>query len=733
MGRLRKLSLGAAGLVAALAAALAWAVLRQVPGLDAPRIPELSAPVQVGLDARGIPTIRAASLADAFRAQGYLAARDRLFQMEVHRRMAQGRLAEAFGQGALPVDRIHRIYGFRDVAREAASRLPPAERADLDAFCEGVNAFIRQRPGRWGLEFQVLGLRPEAWTPADCLEGLLLMHESMSTTWRWELRGEALEGLPEAVRRFLRPAVTERDELLAPDGDPPPRPDTAFRFEPPPPGRKAPRAEEEAPEAAASNNWAVAGWRSKSGRPMLANDPHLGLTMPGMWLAVRFEVQGRSWQGAALPFLPGIVLGMSDRIAWGFTNLGTDVQDLYREKPVRTRFERIEVRGRAPENLPVALGRHGPQVEPGLSLCWSALDPGLLRVPIRALMEAGDWDAFNRALDGWSGPAQNVVFASASGHIGWRASGVVPLRAPGEDGSRILDGSDPAKDWRGYLAASALPRVLDPPQGVLATANQRVIGTSFPHPVATRWAPPTRARRILDRILGAGRLDRDGMEAIQLDTVSTEHREFMALALPYLDDAARSLFKGWDGDAQARSTRFALADRFRADFRKLLLARLTGAQEGRGLADFDPADALRAGPGAWLKAGPGEPEAMLRLAWKQAQDGPATWGEANRLEIRHPFGRAGGLLAWIFDPPSRPQGGAHAAVRVAAPHFGQSLRFIVDWGDPLAATLVLPLGESGHLGSTHRLDQMDAWMKGDPGGVKTRLSAPAVARMEFRP
>jgi penicillin amidase len=743
---LKRLFGWALGLVLALGLFALGIVQRQQPGLATPPIPGLTAEVRVDLDARGVPTIRAANLRDAFRVQGYLTARERLFQMELHRRLADGRLAELFGPGALRLDRLHRVYNFTAVAEAAAAQLPPEERADLAAFADGVNAFMRERAGRLGVEFLLLGFQPAPWTPADAIKGLLLMNEDMSTSWRQELRSEALAALPEAARRFLAPAVTDRDSLLVPDAQPGPRPDAAFLF-----GATPSAARAEAPDTlglgpeagtrsalVGSNNWVVAGWRSASGKPLLANDPHLTLSVPSAWFPLRVELPGRWWQGAGLVDLPGVILGENESFAWGFTNLGTDVQDLYREPAIGERLEEITVRGARPERLHVPLGAHGPQVRAGYSLRWTALEPGNLRIPSRPLMEARDWRGFNGALDGFPGPAMNVVYADRAGHIGWRATGLLPIRPPGQDGSRPLDGADPAQDWRGYVPAEQMPRLLDPAEGFIATANQRIIGTAFPHPVATRWASPLRVQRIRELLQGGGKLDRAGLERIQLDVVSSEHRDLLQLALPQLPAPDRARFRGWSGAARADSVLFTEAERFRSEFQALLQGRLVAGLGLDARPDWPNADAalraaLSAGPEAWRKAGLGDPGDLVREAWTRAhRERPRPWGEVNRLDLKHPLGRAGGVLSWLFDPRTAPQDGASHTVRVTGAEFGQSLRLLVDLGRPEDSTLVVCQGVSGHLGNPHRQDQLDTWLRGDPVGRATLMRAGAVSTLVFR-
>jgi len=752
---------GAGVLALAAVTAAVLAVRRQLPDRTAPRIPGLAAPVEVRLDARGVPTVRASSLPDALRVEGYLQARDRLFQMELARRVADGELSELVGAAALPFDRRQRIYGFAGVAEEAVRIAPPDLRDSAQALADGVNAFIASHPGRWGLEFQLVGVAPRPWTPADTVRVLLLMHQQLSESWQQDLMSGSLAALPRARRDFLTPDVSSDDVLILPDAAPPPPPSTSAlltRGAPPPSAVPAPDAPERlerlgvplepgergAPPDVGSNGWVVSGSHTRSGKPILANDPHLGFNVPGTWYPLRIELVDASgavqrWvQGVSLPGVPGLVIFQNDHLAIGFTNVGTDVQDLYREPEVGQRVERIRVKGAPPETLTVSLGRHGPMVRPGLALAWAALDPATLRAPVGDLMLATDWAGVNRAADGFLGPGQNLLYADAAGHIGWRATGVLPLRASGDDGRTPLDGSTTAHDWSGYLAQDRMPRVLDPPSGRIVSANQRGIGTSSGFRWPSSWASPTRARRISELLAGE-RIDARQVRAMQLDTVALVDREVVQRLSPLLAPGLARAFAGWDGRADADSRLFRAAEEIRRRaYEAVVAAALRGADLGPGELhwyDSDPTllAALRATPEAWRKAGLGDRDAVLGDAVRGVSlDG--TWGERNRLEAKHPFGRRGGPLAWLFNPPRLPLPGCDRCVRVATPGFGQSMRLVVDFADPEATTLVLALGTSGHLGSPHRTDQLGDWLDGDPEGQRTRLHAPAVgAPLVFTP
>ncbi len=588
--------LAAAALLGLLAVAgLTALVLSTFPARSGRfRVAGLSAPIRIATDPRGVPTVRADSFEDALFGLGWAHARDRLWQMELQRRVGSGRLAEALGAKLLPTDRFLRTIGFRRAAEAALRALSPVARRQLSTYRSGVNAYLASSMAR-PIETTLLRISVAPFDDADCLVWSKLM--------AWDLAGNATAELRRA-RLIARVGPDRADQLLAPA----PAVPTILRDEewqpsaapaaasPARPRSRARRAGSRAAwqaledafalsanlgfggEAVGSNNWVVAGSRTRSGKPLLANDPHLGLRAPSIWYLARLEVPGLAVEGATLPGLPGIVIGHNDRIAWGLTNLEPDVQDLYVERidpkdPARylwkgqslafeTRIEVLRVRGGADVQLPVRTSVHGPIVTDVISgaerlrapvaLRWTGLDPDDTTGEAFLTIDAAkDWKSFLAGVALLHAPGQNFVYADVDGHIGYTASGAIPIR-PRADGLLPTPG-DGDDDWTGFIPFDRLPRVLDPPRGYIVTANNRVVSDAYPWPLARDWPEPYRARRIEDRILASPRLTREDMRAIQIDRVSYQAREVLPLLLDTVpadkpSGAALARLRGWKGD-----------------------------------------------------------------------------------------------------------------------------------------------------------------------------------------
>jgi penicillin amidase len=568
------------------------------------RVAGLRSAVRIETDARGIPTIRAGSIDDVLFGLGWVHARERLWQMEFQRRVGAGRLAEVLGPRLLPTDRFLRTVGFRRAAESAWASLSPAARARVGAYRGGINAYLASTTIR-PPEARLLRVTIAPFDDVDCVVWLKLMAWDLSGNASSEIRRAKLVARigPERTAEILVPAP-EAPTILR-DGEWIPPPDAASAPAPPaklpaPPKRSRPRrldagvaglVDDPDPLAAlgfggesiGSNTWVVAGSRTRTRLPLLANDPHLGLRSPAVFFLARLETPELSVEGATLPGVPGVVIGRTDRIAWGLTALEPDVEDLFLERPdpadagrylwngrslpFETRTETIAVRGAATERLVVRSTVHGPIVTDALSgadslgapvsLRWTGLDPeDRTAEALLALEGARDWAGFLAAASLLHCPSMNLVYADRDGHIGYTASGAIPIR-PRADGLLPASG-DGTDDWTGTIPFGSLPRVLDPPRGYIVTANHRVVSSRYPWPLSRDFVEPYRARRIEDRLAALSRASADDMRSIQRDHISYQARDVLPLiaSTPPADDASRNALRrlaGWDFDFSPRS------------------------------------------------------------------------------------------------------------------------------------------------------------------------------------
>jgi penicillin amidase len=563
---LRKTLLALGLLAAAAALGLGWLAASTFPATSGTkRVPGLSAPVAIERDARGVPTIRAATANDALFGLGYVHAQDRLWQMEFQRRIGAGRLAEFLGPKLLDTDRFLRTVGFRRAAEAGLSALSVPARRALESYAAGVNAFLaadRARP----IELRLFRIEPEPYRPVDCLAWAKMMAWDLAGNATGEIRRARLTAAlgPARAAELFPEVPAEPTILLDSEWLAPPRAASA----------RLPRLPREGSwgglergfallsplgfggDELGSNSWVLAGSRTASGKPLLANDPHLGLRSPSVWYLARLDAPGLTVAGATLPGVPGVIIGHNARIAWGLTSVEPDVQDLYLEEPDRSdpsryrhagelvpfeiRRETIRVRGRDDSVLEVRSSVHGPIVSDVLegaetlrrpvALRWTGLDPGdTTAEAFLGIDRASNWEEFLAAAAALKAPAQNLVYADVDGHIGYTTTGAIPIR-PRADGLLPVSGEG-ADDWTGFIPFEKLPRVLDPERGFVATANNRVVSSRYPWPIARDWPEPYRADRITKRILAGGRLDAGQMRAIQLDRHSEQADDLLPLLL----------------------------------------------------------------------------------------------------------------------------------------------------------------------------------------------------------
>lgn len=738
----------------------------------------LRRPVDVIRDRWGVPHIYAQTEEDLFFAQGFVHAQDRLFQMDVNRRLGLGRLSEIVGPAGLETDRFARTFGWHKAAEaQAAGIMSHAEtRAISEAYAAGVNAFIEQ--GKLPIEFSLLACRPEPWRPADSAAWGSVLAWGLSVNWETELlRARLVEELGPEKAADLTPDYRERYPTIVPGPTIGPRLAAALSDAYRRAMETLPMGAVPAGSGVGSNNWVVDGRRTASGRPILANDPHLPPIFPTIWYENHLDGGRYHVTGFTSPGVPAVIIGHNEQIAWGVTNAFPDVQDLYVERfhpddPLLyevdgewVRAEReeeiIHVRGRRrPVVEEVRYTRHGPIVSGlisgehrPLALRWSCHGRNNHLRALTELCRAGDWDAFRRSLHDWAFPSQNVVYADVDGNIGYVMPGRVPVRARGE-GLVPVPGWTTEYDWTGWIPFDQLPARFNPPEGYIVTANNRIAGDDYPYLLSGEWQPPYRAERIADLIDALSPLKLADNGRIQNDTVSLLALRFLKQALPPVQEApaiAHSLYaraldrlRQWDGDMRpdqvAPTIFFGWFVSFtRAVMEQALGPELAGDLLGRHELEQFPTNPfheiahelvvrwLEQGPPAWV----GDLRIHLQTALQEAlivlqsEFGPNPadwqWGRLHYLEIRSPLARIPGL-GRLWRPVSYPVGGDGYSVNQAevGPHLPPdpvhtiaSCRMIVDVGRWDNSLSALPGGQSAHLASDHYQDSVKDWLHGD--------------------
>ena len=719
-------------------------------------------------DRYGIPHIFAASNEDAFFALGYVHAQDRLWQMEMGRRIAAGRVSEIVGPAGLETDRFLRTLGVRRAAEANLRALDAETRKLLEAYAAGVNAFLASGPVL-PPEFWLTGARPEPWTPLDSMAWGKMMAWDLGGNWRSELlRMRLAKTLPLArIHEFLPPYPGEQAPVIADLKE------LYGTME-----RDAIRLAKFAPDndGLGSNNWVVSGERSTSGKPLLANDPHLGLTAPPVWYFAHLSAPGINVIGATLPGVPGVILGRNERIAWGMTNTGPDVQDLYIEKldaaggylapegarPFQVIEETIKVKGAEPEKLRVRISRHGPVISDVtrsaqeesprghvIAFAWTALaeDDRTMRASLQ-FARALEWDGFLAAARDFQSPQQNMVYADVDGNIGFVAAGRVPLRKAGND----LMGMAPAPgwlakyDWTGYIPFEQLPRSFNPASGAVVTANHRITPPGYEHFISSEWQPPYRADRIQQLLDATPKHDVPSFARIQADVVSLAMRELLPKLLatrPRSEEARKALelLRKWDGAMELdraepliawawwrELSRAIYADELGNAFQQNWLSRavftanvLSGDPESARWCDDVRTQAVETCEEQLAQS---LDAALADLARRYGSD-PSRWrwGEAHAARHEHrPFGRQP-LLAKLFDIRVPSPGDAYSVnvgrsnlndeAEPFANRHAASLRAIYDLSNLENSLYIHSGGQSGNILSEHYKAFTEAWAKNE--------------------
>ncbi|MCS6874961.1 MAG: penicillin acylase family protein [Pyrinomonadaceae bacterium] len=724
------------------------------------KIAELKKEVIVRWDERSVPYIEAQNESDLYFVQGYVTASDRLWQMDLMRRVASGRTAEIFGQSALEQDKYWRKFGFAAIAEKSLEFMDEKLRLALENYAKGVNAYIKSlNDETLPVEFKVLKYKPEEWKPADSILIGKILAEALSTTWRQDLLYAKLKAsLSEEKFAEIANVVTPYDvilfgkdsELIAESGASIVPSERILKI-----SDKELELRRKSLEMiglyaeglAASNNWVVSGKRTLDGKPILANDPHLPPTAPGIWYMIHLSLPDQKVAGVTFPGVPGVVLGHNDFIAWGATNVGPDVQDLYvenfneegkyqtpngwqapvvRREEIRYRISPFsdEVKSDVYEFLET---RNGVIIleEDGkkYALKWTAREPSNQEFEaFYYLNRARSWEEFKAALKRYGGPMQNFVYADAKGNIGWYAAGRVPIRRKG-DGRLPYKGSESDGDWIGYIPFEELPNLYNPVEGFIVTANQRIVGTSYKYrQIVREIAPPWRARRIYELLKANTKLTMNDVRDIQYDVfnIPLSNLARRIISLSAASEETLNLLRGWDGKMKADSKAAALVN----EISNCLASKI--AEENKPLTSYIVQ--LRLLPKVveeesklwlpkkftsyqeFLKAC--DLEARKKLDEKFGRDN-WVWGKVFVANFSHPFAAVKDPfgISKQFEVKFENVDGSSQTPNVGS---FVSMRFITMPGNWDKTRLVIPLGQSGDPRSPFWKDQFDAWRTGVP-------------------
>lgn len=773
---------------------LQGAALRALPQLDgAIHLSGLSAAVNVHRDEHGVPHIEAATQNDLFLAQGYVTAQDRLWQMDMLRRDAEGELAEILGPSMLAQDKAQRLLGLAHEARRVYENLPADERARFDAYARGVNLYIDQHGANLPPEFRMLFYRPRVWSGVDSLAIGMVMVQMLDTHWYTKLTREH-------VSAKLHDATLEAD--LYPVGSWRDRPPTGILHDlnrtiaPSAPPAASENNEEENEQSRAlpvfdphallrllqvpdcdgcavgSNNWVVSGAHTASGHAMLANDMHLGLSVPSVWYMADLKAPGYHAAGVSLPGMPYIIEGHNEHVAWGITALMGDVQDLYFENldgsgnferadetwaPLHLREEKIRVRGARDVTLRVESTDHGPLLNPILheekrpvALRWTAFDSSLNAMPIYRVNTASNWSEFTAAFADWNWPTLNIVYADDAGHIGYHAVGKIPLRGTAHALFSTPAKLDPQAEWQGYVPFDQMPSAFDPPSGFLATANARVTTADVPTPITNEWASPYRVERIYKALEGRDKLTPRDLLAVQTDLYSEVDQQMGHRIAYAIDHAAKvdarqrvaaDLLRNWDGRLSIDAPAASILTGTRKVLWQMILEPKLGKSwiEYQWLAsDFALEEIVMHARPAWLPRNQKSWDDLLAAAVAKAlQDGAAPrdlrqwrYGDWHAIELEHPLAKFLPFVSRRIDVGRQSIGGDATTVEQIGHTVAPSQRFIMDWGNVDGSTENIVLGQSGNPYSAHYRDQWSYWYTGTTFALP--FSAPAVAAHTWR-
>jgi penicillin amidase len=766
-------------LLAVMSVGYAYYVTRSaLPQLDGQlKVDGLSAAVTVTRDNHGVPVIEAANLNDLFFAQGYVTAQDRLWQMDVMRRFGGGELSEILGDETVKLDREQKVLGLRAAAKRSLEIASSRDRSFLEAYARGVNAFIATHGSTLPVEFRILRYTPKPWTVEDSVVIANQMVKDLNYHYFYdalarekimaklgpELTGDLYvnsswhDRPPTVMREDLGPAESsasdpdDDDDEESPDNSVTQQHDFAGAIAGSPEGLPV----------NGSNDWVISGTHSVTGKPLLSNDMHLGHQMPNLWYEAHLHCGTFDVAGVSLPGMPYIVVGHNQRIAWGFTNVGPSVTDVFIENfnpqgayqtpsgwvQPEHRSEVIHVRAKPDVGLDVKTTRHGPiitELVPGetrpLALRWTLYDG--LRIPFFDVNTAQNWEDFKKAFSQLDAPGQNAVYADVDGNIGYHTTGKVPIRASG-DGSLPVSGADNAHEWVSYIPFDKLPNVYNPPSGIIATANGRITPDNYPNPVSMEWEAPWRTARIYHVLESGRQFSAADMLALQTD-IHSEADQFAAERFVYAVDhaskpsarakQAADLMRSWDGLMLASSAAPTIAENAIRELRRLILepklgsvapnadpdASLNWRTYSWGMRSVWLENILLHRPKRWLPDNYPSYDELLTAAVEAAVNDPHApkdlstwrWGAYNAVEIQHPvLGKIPVIRRWS-GPGVQEQSGSGYTVKAVSRRHGPSERFTANLANLDESSLNVVTGQAGNFLSPYYMDQWKNWYEG---------------------
>ncbi|WP_245835756.1 penicillin acylase family protein [Virgibacillus ndiopensis] len=718
-------------------------------------LPMLENEVTVITDENGVPHIKAENKHDLYIAQGYIQAQSRMFQMELSRRQASGTLSEVVGEVAIDQDKYFRTLGLRRAAEESYKIYSDQAKQVLQWFSDGVNTYMKQakEDNSLPIEFKLIGADPAKWTPIDSLTIGKYMAFDLGGHWKQQAfnyfalnnfnKQKAYELFPKYPEN--KPTIIGEDEI-----------DVASSFD---------QAVIPHPFNG-SNNWVVSGEKTKSGLPLLADDPHLGLATPSIWYQMQLKTPELTVSGVIFAGVPGIILGHNDAIAWGVTNTGPDVQQLYLEKrnpdnPDEFLYEGkwekavaidepIKVKDGETIDYQVVETRHGPIIsdfanesakETAMSLRWTALEPTTELEAILEINQASDWDEFEKGLEKFLAPAQNFIFASNDGTIAYKANGNIPIYEDDDDALLPMEGWEKENDWKGYIPFDELPTVVNPEKGFIATANNKIVGDDYPYHISNVWAQPYRYERIAEVLEADDDFTIEDMQNLQMDQTNLQAREFVPIFVNALEETdlstveqhALELLKNWNYVDKVDAAQPLIFQNWLNEIEAILYKDEIpeDVMDLFGSRGQTTDNILRSGNNSiWIQENGGLVNILQtslkytlnQLTAKYGDDMSAwQWGDYHKVQFPHPLSDVSPVLAFFFNNEDPIPVGGSSVTPMAASYdtktgivdHGASWRFVIDTSDMDKGYHIVGPGQAGHFKSDWYHDQMDDWVEGN--------------------